>query len=433
MGISVQKCGWVSALIITPVLLFSCAKKSDVNEAQGDLSVQIGVQQSASAYTLQVVTLKGIEKLNEVAGQFARFFYSPGSTATSLTGTAPHAEFIHSGRFFVPSDNLSMQMAAIYFHLQSLAAFDKEVGADGVNRWPRAVGLETQILNGGDGANLQQNNAFYNGQTDSMMFVPFTGNNLPIAVNAGIIAHEHFHSLFYKTVIRVAFQAQKLSSPSASIHEEAQQPLNAKTGVPAGPVAVSDKERIQMFNETFLRGINEGLADFWGWVYTDDPEFMRWSLPDFQADRTLKLSLNSVGSFETKDKILRKVVEATQFYENPKAALINYSYQIGTPYARFLKQLSVLQATAKKVTIKESKKLVAQMVFSYIKGLGQKLQSLGDDEELDPSDLFNHVADLAKNHEMIHLDQPSCEFVAKYVSQGACKQQKDSSFLITKP
>ncbi len=430
-------------MIVSSLLLSSCAKKSDVAEADGEVLVKIGVQSSAADYNLKVVQLKGIEKLNEVSGAFARFFYSPGSTGTQLTGVSPRAQFIHTKNFFVPSDTISMQMAAIYFHLQNLALFDKVIGADGVNKWPRSVGLETQISDGS--SSLQKNNAFYNGQTDSMMFVPYTDSHLPISVNAGIIAHEHFHSLFYKIVIRSAYEAGRISTGLASIHsEETSEPINAQVRE-AQPLSLSDQEKVQFYNETMLRGMNEGFADFWGWVYTDDAEFMRWSLPDYQADRTLNLAESRVGLYESKEKITKRIEEAYQFSDNPKAALINYSYQVGTPYARFLKQLSLLQAAAKNIQVVDSKKLIAQVIFNYMKELGAQIKSFKDDETIDPLSLFQYVARLGQDKNLIQMDQASCSFLVKYINQNQtdlkkqsqCKQQlvkgqKDSSFVIIK-
>lgn len=425
MGKSVQKLQWTQWIrtcffTVSAFLFVSCSQKSDVSQAKDEVLVKIGVQNSANEYSLQVVQLKGIEKLQEVSGAFARFFYSPGSSGTHLTGTSPRAQFVRTKNFFVPSDVISMQMAAIYYHLQNLAALDVAIGADGVNRWPRSVGLETQIQDESEG--LQKNNAFYNGQTDSMMFVPYTNSQLPIAVNAGIIAHEHFHSLFFKKVLRPAFAARKISISVASIHaEEKKRSETIRTGQPA---ALTEEEKAQLFNETFLRGANEGLADFWGWVYTDDPEFMRWSLPEFQAERTLNLDENRIGSYETKEKITRRIEEAVQFSENPQGQLVNYSYQIGTPFARFLKHLTALQAVAKNIELVDSKKLMAQVVFNYMKDLGEKAKALQAKETIDPLSLFQYVATLAQEKSLIQLDQASCGFLIKYFNLNQVEEDK---------
>jgi len=232
----------------------------------------------------------------------------------------------------------------------------------------------------------------------------------------------------------------------ASVHAEEVQPVkDPRTAKPLG--GLTDQEKVQVYNETILRGMNEGIADFWGWIYTNDPEFMRWSLPEFQADRTLTLSEARAGMYETKEKITKKIEDAFQYSENPKAVLVNYSYQIGTPYARFLKQLSALQATAKNIDIADSKKIMAQVIFNYIKDLGEQLKTMRDDETIDPLSLFNYVAKLGEQKSLVHLDQASCEFLIKYINlnqvgdgkvsqcqtqKSTLKGQKDSSFVVVK-
>jgi hypothetical protein len=411
--------------------IFSCSKKSEMEDAKGDVQVQVGIQTSPTEYTLQRVTLLGIDNLREVSGAFAKFFYAPGSSDDQLTGSAPQAHFIRSSSFFVPSDIISMQMATIYYHMQNLADFDKQVGADRVNVWPRLVGLETQILD--QNTSARRNNAFYNGQTDSMMFVPFTGADLPIAMNAGIIAHEHFHSLFYKVVIKPAAN-KKILANITSIHSEdsfSDMNLDARN---QSPQVISEKEKALIFNETFLRGINEGLADFWGWVYTEDPEFMRWSLPTFQAKRSLTLNESEIGDYETEEKIFSEIDKMIQLTDNPKGALMNYSYEIGTPYARFLKQLTTQQAEIKKIKLSEAKIIIAQVVFNYINKLSEDVLKLEENQTIRPDSLFKYVGQLAQDKsQQIVFDQAECEFVAKYLYSGECKVQEDKSIIIVNP
>lgn len=411
-------------LFVFALLFAACAKKSDVEEAQGDVQVQIGVQTSESNYALQVVQLNGIEKLSEVGGTYAKFFYSPGATDEALTGNAPHAAFVRTSSFFVPIDYISMQMATIYFHLQNLAQFDRLIGAGEVNHWPRSVGLETQISDSGSVA--QKNNAFYNGQTDSMMFVPFTNTDVPISMNAGIIAHEHFHSLFYKVVIKPAALSRKSLSAAASTQvenlsvEQNQVKFDKITPVKQ----VTDEERAELFNDTFLRGINEGLADFWGWVYTNDPEFMRWSLPSFQADRTLQMSEGLEGEYETEEKIFKKIADYVQYSDNPQGALINYAYKIGTPYARFMKQLTLLQAEAQNISIADSKKIMAQVVLNYMKELEAQIKKLDEKQNANPLGLFQFVIQLAEKNNLVRFNEKNCDLLAKYLNKGQDAAQK---------
>ena len=131
-----------------------------------------------------------------------------------------------------------------------------------------------------------------------------------------------------------------------------------------------------------------------------------------------------------------------------KVVLINYTYEIGTPYARFLVQFSQLQATAKGISIAESKKLTAKLVFDFIKEMAAQVSSLGENDTVDPLSLFKYVAKLAEQDGLLKLDQNSCDLLLKYVNYKqedqlklmACKpkdspqkDQKDTSFVIVKP
>lgn len=409
------------------VALTACDRKPAMQEATGDVQVQVGVQTSPNEYALQKMNLLGITDLTEVAGSYAKFFYSPGAENQHLIGTAPHANFIRTGSFFVPTDLISMQMATIYYHMQNLALLDIAVGAQGVNQWPRSVGIETQMI---EESGPSRNNAFYNGQTDSMMFVPFTNAELPIAMNAGIIAHEHFHSLFYKIVMRPAVESKKILLNRTSLH--ADERADQRTGgvIFGEPIQERNQEqtvaeRAQLFNETYLRGINEGLADFWGWVYTTDPEFIRWSLPAMTESRSLSLPDNMFGYYQTNGDLNYRVSSDLAGSSNARDSLAKYAYVMATPYARFLKQMTMMQVENKGLTLNEAKVKMAQMVFAYIKVLSAEFMSLKAEQTLHTGALFNFIADqMQKEKSGLAIDGKDCEFLLKYINRELAKEKR---------
>lgn len=409
-----------------------CAGKSDVAGQQGTVSVQIPIQENADSYHMQTVDLFEISNLKEVAGKFARFFYSPGSGANQITGDSPQARFIKSGSVFMPADFLSAQMATIYYHMQKLAGLDVLVGASGINTWPRSVGLETQIM---ENDRTRKNNAFYDGQSDSMMFVPFTGAQLPISVNAGIIAHEHFHSLFFKIVIKPNVTNQKMVTGMFSAHEAG---IAADKTTKPKSIIISEKKKSLLFNEVYLRGLNEGLADFWGWVYTEDPDFMRWSLPSYAEQRTLSISAAAVGHYITQDKIESAIDEAIQISEQPRLALIDFAYDIGTPHARFLKQWTLMRMNDEKLTLTEAKTKVAQDVIVYLQGLQKKIATLESNEILSAIDLFEFF--INNQSAQKNMTSATCDFAVEYLNYKKSNvktriqcESKDGHSIISKP
>lgn len=76
-------------LIAMSLSLFSCTKRSDIQEAQGDVAVEVPLQNSSENYQMQVVQLTGISDLKNVSGHFAQFYYQPGSESGHLTGVSP--------------------------------------------------------------------------------------------------------------------------------------------------------------------------------------------------------------------------------------------------------------------------------------------------------------------------------------------------------
>lgn len=398
----------ITFLAVLTVLVSSCSERSQTENAEGSVSVQIPVQTSAASYQLKLVDLLGVKDLKKVSGDYAKFYYAPGLNGSELVGSSPVAHFIKSGSSFVPSDFTSTQMATIYYHMQKLAQLDQEVGAGSINHWPRSVGLETQIMEK-DGS--RKNNAFYDGQTDAMMFVPFTNTELPIAVNAGIIAHEHFHSLFYKIVIRKAVAAKKIRFDIKPTHPEPVLIEAPKTIRP--PNTVADKTKVNLYNEVYIRGINEGFADFWGWVYTEDANFMKWSLPTFIESRTLSLENQAPGEYLTQQNIENEITDLMEKTDQPRSELINY-YRIGTPHARFLKQWVSLYSNQESISVAEAKVIVAQKVVTYLYELKNTVSALEEGQTIKANNFFTYFAGKERLDPKLNTD--SCEFLVSYLN-----------------
>ncbi len=145
---------------------------------------------------------------------------------------------------------------------------------------------------------------------------------------------------------------------------------------------------------------------------------MRWSLPSFQEERSLNLSENRMGYYETNADINYMVEIMAQSSEDARAGLSNYAYAVGTPYARFLKQFTSMQAENKKIELAEAKKLTAQLVFKYIKTLGAQFGTLKDTETLHSGQLFNYIAEeMQAGKSGLTLDDKDCEFLVKYINR----------------
>jgi len=372
--------------------MVGCAREPDTNKVSGDVKTRIPVAEEGGAYSLKQVTLQGITSLYELSGSFAQFYIYPAIAGNKLTGTAPKTRFIKSGDLYVAADDLSQQMAVIYHHLQNLAELDNEVGAAGVNHWPRDVGMAVRYRrnNGFD-----SNNAFYDGSIDAILVVPYTQNNLPIAVNAGILAHEHFHSLYYKLVDKDMFEKESEPLHGKRVREEV-------LGIVANGTEIAAKvEPVDSFVEKYHKllsgGLNEGLADFWAWVYTGDPDFLQLSLPSEKVDRTLNLSEKAEKEYKFPNKedfsarIDNSTIRVSEDGTPNPCRGDRVKYCLGTDYARTLKRFVTVVQNSRGLSSTEARKLVATAVVTALPTIKQELLKYKTNEFFSPESFFTHL------------------------------------------
>ncbi len=376
--------------------IFSCQPQTPVSDANGDLKVMIPMvakDLSNNSSKLETVTLKNISSLKGVSGSYVQFYYAPGGGSGALTGSAPQSRFIRTGKdVYVPSDSITQQMFSLYYHVQNLNDFNAEISPELKQTRPFQIGLNTQVSGN---ASTGTNNAFFDGESNALLFVPYTLDNIPISVNSGIIAHEFFHSIFFKHVL------SEFNIRQESIMQASQDKKLAS--------------KVFYFNQTYIRGLNEGLADFWGWLYTNNTDYISISLPKFGDDRKLELADNLVGQMETAGDIEDRVIEAQDLSNNPTEYLSSYIYHVGTPHARFLKALTQKIVTENKSTgVANSAKLtVAKAIYAYLKMLSIKTSAFKGSDVVVVDDLFKFFAQPKLSGLNLSTDQ--CDFVLKYV------------------
>lgn len=403
--------GRVALVGLVLLSLISCQPKSPLSDVTGTISVLIPKPQNQSqndgrpavqsTYKLEAVPLNDIKILKEMRGNYAEFFYSPGAKEGSLFGSAPRARYSKSDQgFYIPLDVISTQMATIYYHLQNLIQLNESVDLQSVTRKPFQVGLEVRKT---DQEKLyEKNNAFYDGFSDSMLFVPTNTTELSLSMNAGVIAHEFFHSIFYKKVLgklKIANSATQKLEPGADL-----------------------------FNLTYVRGINEGLADFWGWLYTKDQNFMRFSFAGSNEGRSLNLKPSEVGQFQNQDEIRDEVEAAVANHAQTDNLLLIYVYKIGTPHARFMRKLVDLDTTA----LADEKKWI-RITIDFLDQVAVELKSL-DGKEISAARLFEYIAERSQKDDILNLEQ--CKLVIPYIVNGeetkCAKKEKSGSYEIRK-
>ncbi len=402
--------------------LGGCSSNPDSANVSGDIKVLAPMNdaKSASNYSLSFIELSGLSNLQEVSGRFVKFFFSPRIIDNHLNGEAPKGKFIRNNDGnYIPANDISQQMVVIYAHMQRLAEMDKEVGAENVNKWPRDVGIGVKVKGG------MRNNAFYDGKTDSMLIVPYTQQDLPIAINAGILAHEHFHSLFYKLVLKGLGQAASNHDRALFLRESGIQDLEQTPSsmgriegrvTPLQPNDQDSEEVHTYYHSALLRGINEGLADFWGWMYTGNPDFIAASLPSEKVARSLNVrNVLAVNSLPTEIAIRRTIgVYISYDPNNVDGSLTGYAYTLGTQFSRFLKRLSDISAKSHNLEDKDARKEIAKLVVQVLPLLRTDLDKTSDGSYYSSVQFVNALASV-----MPEMNEQECQYLAEVFANSS--------------
>lgn len=399
-------------------LLSACGPQFDSAEQSDSTRVVSPWLTPQGEYSLQTIELRGLQDLKTLSGQFARFVFGPKVVDGKLQGHAPRGRFIkNSKNEYVPADDLTQQMVVLYAHMQKFAELDEELGAGGVNTWPRDIGIAVRMKGG------VKNNAFYDGRTDSMLFVPYTWDQLPISINGGILAHEHFHSLFYKLVIRGSLEEV---IDRSSVHEREDIVLNddelenaekAPTKSFFGQRVLTNPEIVHKYHlETLTSGLNEGLADFWGWVYSGDPDFIAMSIPIEKGERSLNLRAGDIYPQLPSKKKMTNRIESFMRYGEPdymKSYLKGPAYALGTQFSRFLKGFTEVRIKERIVSPAQARKDVAKQIVSLLPQLKESLLLSSPKQYFRPVDF---VVLFAKSTG--HFLEAECNFVASVLNNS---------------
>jgi hypothetical protein len=423
----------ITAVVLLAMAVTACSGQDDTSKVSGSVEVLAPINDSKDGYSLKFIELSGLDNLREVSGRFVRFFISPRILDNRLNGPAPQGRFIkNTDGKYIPANDQSQQLVSIYAHMQNLAKLDEEVGAGGVNHWPRDIGVSVRESSG------LVNNALYDGTTDSILIVPYTKSDLPIAVNGGILAHEHFHSLYFKLVMKGFDDTSSTDGQidTGSIHDRRQflqtagiengdkgdlslKPsprveAGAASNGGAGRVVNSSEKLIKRFYNRYLhRGLNEGLADFWGWVYTGDPDFISPSLPAYKRQRTLTAPGYEVVGLVKAD-LFRDIVATYAGYssrESYEDYMRDKAYALGTKYSRLLKLFTDKAAETRGIDSVEMRKKMATWVVAALPVFLQDFVDYDSTQYYPPTRFLSVLSSVITD-----MSQKECEFMADVIN-----------------
>lgn len=408
------------SLMMLCLVLLACDKNSnsDSDDVSGAVKVQIPFSFNGD-YRLQTVELFTLENISKLRGLAARFLIDPDSRHGNLEGREPQIRYVRtSSGLVVPKDSLSLQLLTVYAHFEKIRELDQKLKVSAAVTWPATVAVNAQYKGMNDTAVV--NNALYSGQLDALLLVPYTAENLPLMVNAGVLAHEHFHRIFQKSFIdavgadypvaaRVSLHGENemlnlfgLSDPGPSV-EEVQQPEVTEEQIEEQGIDAN-------YHLVYLRALNEGFADVWGWVYSGDDLFVGRSLPQQQLARKLDVKISGLESANN----LRSIINQHPHPED----LVGFSYYIGTQYARMFREFANQLIEHRKMVPVAARMKVGEIVLKILPGLAERLKSLKRNQYLQASDVVDLI-----HRNVTDLNSEECFYFANLIS----KTERDSS------
>lgn len=232
-------------------ICLSCQKK---DPDQG-YTFLIPWPQASGEYRLQEVRLVTLSSPFEMKGSAAEVYSELGFRGPGLEGHPARPRLTEVDGVYVPNDPQSALVVAVYAHFEFLQKMEVDLQLPTRMSWPRQVSVGMPMVK--SNGQREFNNARYFMDEDIVAVSPYNGEGLPLALNAGILAHEHFHAIF-----------ERLFMPAFESVE----------------VAAESSQRRQLI----VRAWNEGLADFYAFVYTQNPDYMGDSVsPEVRQGRRL--------------------------------------------------------------------------------------------------------------------------------------------------
>lgn len=393
-----QRWGRSAAILslLVSLLVAGCGKsfKGDADSASGQIKVQIIAPGSVASdpeaktpYSFAVVDLLDVYDLVSSSGKYAQFYTRASRVDNRLSGTQPRGQFLkNKDGVFVPKNFISQQIATLYYHAQNLMRLETSLDFDTKRTKPLKIVLDTPVLN----TKQSENNAFYDGDLDAIVFLKYSEGNLPLSLNGGVFAHEYFHSIFDKLVIKSVKNSEVFSIPVAinklintktldDVQNEdlSDQVKKIKLKLAEGPITLN-ADNVKWYYALLLKGFNEGLADYWGWQYVNDSAFIAHSLPQTITTRKLDLNSQNIDTLQLLSEAeMLSIVYQVSESDEAKLDLVNaFSYLLGSRVALFFKTYSETIQRERSLSDVDVKKSMNQAVINFVKTLAQKLPQI---------------------------------------------------------
>ena len=308
--------------ILLSLLLAGCSQGGQQNG--GDTKFLLPWPDVNGNYTLQEVTIETLSNPTELRGEAAEVYSQATFSSGGFKDTIARPRVTKSGDVYIPQDAESATAIAVYAQFDKLLKYEKQLGTRSQLNWPRKVSIQLNLS--GSEINIHDN-AHYFMAYDVIGLVPYTKSGVPVALNQGIVAHEHFHAHFQSQVMN---PLNLMTDSVVSALEDIFYPLFSWGALPAAGGSKMGTQSPRMLNNIVLRGWNEGLADLFASIYTGKSEFFSPSLPGPIAKiRDLDAAAGPLLSGESFEKYFGKAAL-------PDEQMARIAYGQGTALARLL-------------------------------------------------------------------------------------------------
>ncbi len=317
--------------------------------------------QTGDSYALQFVPV-GFTDLRHMQGPDAVFFDEPtlfeneDPRKSQVVGKGAMGKFISlAGNRFVPASYNTLFLSTVYAHIERLNKFLREIGHDKILDLPMKVGINPKNIE------FKPNNAIYHSSFDGIFIYPFYQSGLPLAFNGGVMAHEYFHAIYDH-----AFQRHVIKSLAGTGVVD---PLHGESHFAEAKLKLSQRDatRVEscrneqeipaLYNLFVLRAMNEGLADVWAWIYTNDTDFILHSFGKRLSGRVMRGNILSVPTSKmVHDSYVNYLREYSCDIKQAVNSLFDSVYIQGTNLSRFV----VSFAKAGKIERPELAKMIVE-------------------------------------------------------------------------
>lgn len=346
----------------------ACAPSTDPGTG---IQVQVPWYQTQGNYALKWVELFSLRSFQPLQSTYVNIYQTPTVRNGRIRGTSPALRLARVGeRKYVPSDMQSAELVAITAHFERLAEFDKKVGVFEVTRWPVDVGIAVKYMS--REGEVETNNAIYEGNLDALLIVPYNRPEMPLSINGGVLAHEHFHAIFQRLVLNPI--SEKIAAlKNLTVHKL--EHLHEAFGIKPIDSQPQPADLNYQYHATLIRGINEGMADYWAWLYLEDSNFVKRSLSHEGRREVTAKTLQIWASNELRAKV--EALPSDDF-------MMFRAYELGSIYAQNLRMITEVVAKQNGLSLAESKLLMAKTLIASLKNLSQQFNALTEQQMLIP-------------------------------------------------